>query len=96
MPHDLPLDYIDYSSLRFPSDRITLLDIRRAHPSRFDVESGDRFNHPDDEFRLNGLCHRERLVARAAFEAALGKKTNEYDARDLVRSPDARLGRAPI
>lgn len=86
MTSDLPLDYLDYTSLRFPSDAVTLLAIRRAHPARFDVEGGPRFRDDGaDEFRLNALCYLERLVARAAYEAALGKATDLYADRGLDR-----------
>jgi len=87
MPSDSPLDYIDYTSLQFPSDRLTLLDVRRAHPERFDVEGAERFADPDgvDHLPLNTLLYMERLVARAAFEVALGKSADLYAERGLVR-----------
>lgn len=87
MPDDPPLDYIDYTSLRFPSDRITIRDMRRAHPDRFDVEGGRRFAEPEDEedFLVGTLIYMERLVARAAFEAALGKPGDLYAERALEK-----------
>jgi hypothetical protein len=39
MPGDLPeYCYIDYTLIRFPSDRLTIGTIRRLHPDYFDVE----------------------------------------------------------
>ena len=66
---------LDYSSITFPSDRITLADLRRAHPERFDAEGGVGFHQTDGDatFVLNTLLYTERLLARAAFEKALGR-----------------------
>ncbi|HEX4609317.1 MAG TPA: hypothetical protein VH092_14055 [Urbifossiella sp.] len=88
MPRHSPLDYIDYTSLHFPSDRITLLDVRRAHPDRFDVEDGRQFSDPEGkgDFRLAPLVYLERIIARAAFEAALGKPSDLYAERGLERA----------
>lgn len=71
---DSPRDTVNYTSIRFPSDRITLADIRRAHPERFDVDSPPAFRRLGEEesFRLNMAIDTERLLARAAFEKATG------------------------
>ena len=82
---DSPLDSIDYTSLAFPSDRITVVDLRRAHPERFDAEDGDRFARVGPTFRLNSILDLERLFALAAFEKALGKPGDPIRARGLDR-----------
>jgi hypothetical protein len=82
-----PLDYIDYTSIRFPSDRITVADIRRAHPGSFDVEDGGRFRECSRNFfPLDTVIYLERLLARAAYEKAIGKPGDILDDRGLERS----------
>lgn len=68
-------DNINYAPINFPSDRITVGDIRRAHPERFDVEHPARFEKTQDDpkFTLSLIIYLERLLARAAFEGAIGK-----------------------
>jgi hypothetical protein len=75
MPDTSPIDSIDYTSINFPSDRITIADVRRAHPERFDAENGEAFEQTHDEpkFTLNLIIYLERLLARAAYERARGK-----------------------
>lgn len=78
-PSDPPLPTIDYASLSFPSDHITLADIRRAHPDRFDTEDGRRFKSielEDKSFTVSLIIHLEHLLARAAFEKAAGLPGN--------------------
>lgn len=67
---------LDLAAIRFPSDRITLADIRRVHATRFDAEVGGGFEHlPDDaDFTLDTLLYLERLLARATFEKARGRR----------------------
>ena len=82
---DSPFDYVDYASIRFPSDGITIGRIRRSHPERFDVEDGERFERTtsDPKFQLNTLIYLERLLARAAYEKALGKRSDVLGERGL-------------
>jgi hypothetical protein len=70
---------IDYMSLSFPSDRITLADIRRVHPDRFGTENGNFFeliSPYDRSFTLDQILFLEHLLARAAFEKAAGLPGN--------------------
>lgn len=74
---DDPLDYVNYTSLSFPSDAITVLALRRTHPDLFDVEDPVNFfsDHETTGAADNGMAtviYVERLLARAAFESALG------------------------
>lgn len=73
---------LDYSALRFPSDRIAVGDLRRAHPGLFDGEGSTPFRNAD----LNDLAtvfFVERLLARAAFEKARGTPGDVF--RDVAR-----------
>jgi hypothetical protein len=77
------LDYVDYTSLSFPSDNLTVAKLRNLYPHRFDVEgfavneffaanegrnTGDR-----TEGWVSSMLTAERYLARHAFEDALGK-----------------------
>lgn len=85
-PNSLP-GSVNYTSIVFPSDRITLADLRRAHPERFDAEGGDRFKRSerDPSFALNSILYLERLLARAAFEQALGSSAGVIEDSGLDR-----------
>lgn len=85
---DAPLDYVDYTSISFPSDRVTMADVRRAHPERFDVEDGDAFERTGDDptFTLGLVVYLERLLARAAYESSLGKPGNVIGQRGMDRA----------
>ena len=84
MPESDPtLDYIDYASISFPSDNLTVGKLRKLYPDQFDVEgTGIR-----DFFSINAgiqtgkigegwlwtMLSAERYLARHAYEDALGK-----------------------
>lgn len=80
------IDYIDYTSISFPSDRITVRDIRKAHPDLIDVEGDHFFGEPEAADTVGNVILLERLLARAAFEAALGKSGNVINERGLSRA----------
>jgi hypothetical protein len=84
---DSPQNALDYSSIRFPSDRITMADIRRSHPGRFDAEVPEAFSHTDAEpgFTLNAVIYAERLLAQAAFEKANGNPIDVIQMAGLER-----------
>lgn len=84
---DSPQGALDYGSLHFPSDRITVADIRRAHPLRFDHKDGHRFFglQNDPEFNLNTILYVERLLAKEAFEEARGHPGNNLGNAGLDR-----------
>ncbi|QVL30807.1 hypothetical protein KIH39_18390 [Telmatocola sphagniphila] len=62
-------------------------DIRRVHPDLFDVEDAPRFRKIVDQssFTLDLILYLERLLARAAFEKALGKTEDVLQRRGLDR-----------
>ncbi len=83
---DQPIDYLDYTSLSFPSDAITVRAIRRAHPDLIDVEGADNyFGEPAAAHGVGTAVYLERLLARAAFEVALGKADDILAANCLDR-----------
>ena len=81
-------DCVDYTSIKFPSDGITIADVRRAHPERFDVEDGESFERTQDDpkFTLNLIIYLERLLARAAYESASGKAGDVLGEHGLNRN----------
>src|SRR5687767_8333742 len=87
MSEDLSsLDYIDYTALSFPGDRITVRDLRKAHPDLFDVEGNHFFGEPAAHHTVGTIIYAERLLARAAYEAALGKPGNILHERGVERA----------
>jgi len=77
------LDFVDYTSIAFPSDNLTVGKLRKLHPDLFDVEgSGHREffsanawgkkSQPNEEW-LAAMLSAERYLARHAFELACGK-----------------------
>lgn len=82
-----PLGQIDYSSISFPSDSVTVATIRRVHPGRFDIEDGRRFRgvQDDPDFSLGTAMYLERLLARAAFETASGGPGDHLAGSGLTR-----------
>lgn len=83
---DTHIDYVDYTSLSFPSDAITVLAIRRAHPEKIDVEGADMyFGEPAGAHGVGSAVYLERLLARAAFEAVIGKKEDILAVNGLDR-----------
>jgi hypothetical protein len=71
-----PRTSVDYSSIVFPTDRITLADIRRVHPAGFEDDPAQGFNHPAPVNDVNTAVYIERLLAHAAFDRALGRSTD--------------------
>jgi hypothetical protein len=65
-----PKPHIDLLKIDFPTDRLTIKAIRR----RFPEIDADRLNDFDD-IELDGLLSLERDLARAAFDAVLGRRT---------------------
>ena len=80
---DPTLDYIDYTSISYPSDQLAIGKIRKLYPHRFDVEGSEVKNffdanagtHTGDtkEAWLRCMLTAERYLARNAYEEALGK-----------------------
>jgi hypothetical protein len=76
--NDPRLDYIDYSSIRFPSDNLTIGAVRKLYPHRFDVDgdevpvffeanAGKPTGDSKEEW-LFCMLSTERALARHAFE----------------------------
>ncbi len=84
MAGEFEIDFVDYTSIDFPSDKLSVRDLRRAHPDQFDVEGEPRFFQPDGlaEEVVGGMIGHERILARGAYEAVRGDPNylvNEYD-----------------
>ena len=96
MPDDKPqLDYLDYTSIRFPSDKLTIGTLRKLEPDKFDVQGLlFRGKGPYSEDNDGGswemvqeiMCA-ERILAHVAYEQAIGR-----DARKASWNP-LRSGR---
>jgi hypothetical protein len=82
-----PRPSLDYSAIRFPSDLITVGTIRKAHPERFDVDTPSSFRYMNQNARitLSEMISTERLLARAAFEEAMGKSVDVLAEEGLER-----------
>jgi len=68
---------IDFAEFAFPSDNITLADLRRVHPREFDTRGRNFFDDPRmsraDNARpqeaLAEMLSIERMIARLVFES---------------------------
>jgi hypothetical protein len=59
---------VDCASLSFPSDKLSMLDLRRLFPNEFDQPpSITFFDKPDWPETLQDLLHAERCIAEYAF-----------------------------
>jgi len=83
-------DYIDYTLVRFPSDRLDIGAIRRTHPEFFDVQQA-RFSEAFEVItdavdgpNIGSMLRIERLLAMNAFEEVRGAftKTNTVSDED--------------
>lgn len=84
---------IDFSALAFPSDRITVADLRRVHPNRFNPPLGQAFNalETDRTFGLNDALYLERLLAAQEYERAAGQPGSSTRASEQM-SRDSCIG----
>ena len=84
------IDYIDYTSIAFPSDSLTIRDLRRAHPDRFDVEDGPSFfegDAPDTAGDTVGMMlYCERVLARTAYDAGARGRDHLADKHIIDRA----------
>jgi hypothetical protein len=82
MSDELKLDYVDYTSIAFPSDNLTVGKLRKLYPDLFDVEGAGhreffsanawgKHSRPEEEW-LAAMLSGERYLARHAFEVAFG------------------------
>ncbi len=68
---------IDFTKIAFPSDKITLADLRRVHPREFDTRGRNFFDGPRMSRAVNSgpqetlaeMLSIERMIARLVFES---------------------------
>jgi hypothetical protein len=76
VPDSPDIPYLDYTSLRFPSDTLTLRKLREMEPDKFDVdrcpraESAGPGKRPSFETAVD-IMYSERIVALTAFAEVL-------------------------
>lgn len=82
-----PAPQIDFTRIYFPSDRLTVRDLRRAFPGSFDLpgqpvqKSGTRsYGRASTGSALDGIIDAERLLAGIAFKQVLGQPLGEDEA----------------
>jgi hypothetical protein len=82
---------IDFIRIDFPSDKITIKDLRKLHPDQVDAdESPTLFDPPlsdgsprtiaDDT--IGQMLYTERLIAKEVFNEALGRQSQELFSRE--------------
>jgi len=69
-----PEPRLDLTRIDFPSDRITIKNLRQLSPQAFDPRSKEWADFEDD-LELPGFLRLERDLANAAFDAVLGRRT---------------------
>jgi hypothetical protein len=84
------------ATLAFPSDRVTLGQLRRRQPTIFDQAS--KFRIPAGSLEILATIHLENIVARRAFaaECNLADPSPTEDRRELIRLLDADYRRYGI
>jgi hypothetical protein len=70
---------LDFTQIAFPSDRLTVKDLRRDAPGCFDLTAPEHLPEREGflqrqsiEYTLGGIINTERELAAIAFFAALG------------------------
>lgn len=77
-PLPTPAPGMDLARIAFPSDKITLADLRRVHAKEFDARGrnffdGPKMGRPVEDWpqeALSDMLSIERLIARMVFESA--------------------------
>ena len=79
---------IDFTTFSFPTDRLTVRDLRRKHPEGFDqplpeealgeIRRGSRYRRRSLDVILGDLIDAEREVAERAFHNHLGSGQPDY------------------
>ncbi|HLN31732.1 MAG TPA: hypothetical protein VK395_28590 [Gemmataceae bacterium] len=79
MSEDSPeYDYIEYRLIRFPSDKLDIAAMRRAHPDLFDVENASfeevltTLPEDNDGPLIGSMLRLERMLAQNAYEEVRG------------------------
>jgi hypothetical protein len=82
-----PTPQIDFSQIEFPSDRLTIRDLRRAFPHAFDLPGQEAHRSQERGYgrqsvgdALDGIIDAERLLAGRAFKEALGEPYSNDEA----------------
>lgn len=73
---------IEFRTIAFPSDNLTIKALRQAHPDQIDTNPlptffTNRNRHDSAEDMLTDLLYSERSIAEMAFYRALGKSPPE-------------------
>jgi hypothetical protein len=63
----------DYGRYRFPSDAVTIRDIRTREPERIDIDVPE-FANNDESNSIETLLYLERSIAVAVYSVASGKQ----------------------
>ncbi len=87
---------LNLATLGFPSDRVTVGQLRRRQPTIFDQSSA--FRIPAGSLEILATVHLENVVARRAFaaECNLADPFPSEDRRELIRLLDAEYQRYGI
>ena len=85
---DPQIQTVDCTRIQFPSDKVTVADLRRIHPKRFH-EDGLRFYDIDDDesFKLDLMMFIEQKLARNAF-ARMRNPSRELNSKDGIDPDD--------
>src|SRR5437870_1749108 len=69
---------IDYARIDYPSDALTIKDLRKLYPKDFDIDKGSSGGlTPEIPDEIGTMLQWERIVARYAFDLALGRPLHE-------------------
>jgi hypothetical protein len=105
MTNDISLDY---SAIQFPSDSLSVKDLRRLFPKAFDVPVTEAWvgrirdaafhMHESLDAALGNVLDAEREVAERAFQSALGSDPRKWslaaadEVRDCLAADYVRTG----
>jgi hypothetical protein len=79
---------IDFTQIAFPSDKLTIKELRKSVPHSFDLPARERYQRSDRkgffkreslENYLGGIINTERELAALAFYKALGQENPTYN-----------------
>jgi len=75
---------LDLTKISFPTDRLSIKDLRNLFPEKFDMVDGrvqfSGFGRVGDD--LEATLQLERHVARSVFDAAMGRASSIFMASD--------------
>jgi hypothetical protein len=76
---------VDLTSIEFPSDRLSILDVRKLFPQHLDSPPSSETKAPSLDDLLGTLVGVERKLAESAFDAASGRTGRWARYRDSQR-----------